>query len=353
LNRHDSSSPEGEPHDWLAPQAETPPPAEKPRRRSLKWIGTAASMLLFVASLVVLYEILTTVELAEIQAAFSNASRRQLAMAGVFTVLSYALLTFYDVLALRQLRAKIRYRIIALGSFTSYAVSFTLGFPLLTAGTVRYWIYAPRGLSAGKVASLTLIAGVTFLLGLGTVLAAGLVFRAEAISHLNRLSPTLNMAIGLAGLGAVAAYLAYVGVKRRAIRVQRWRIELPSLRVSIAQIALGVGDVLAASAVLYVLLPSGHTVAFETFAAVYALAAILGIASHAPGGLGVFEATFLLAFSRLPYEGLIGALFIFRICYYLIPFILALLLLGAMEITSRLRAYRMRMERDEAGELEG
>ncbi len=327
--------------------------AEMPRRRSLHWIGTALSGLLFAASLVVLYNILSNVEMAEIQAAFSNASRRQLAMAGVFTVISYSLLTFYDVLALRQLRATIRYRIIALASFTSYAISFTLGFPLLTAGTVRYWIYAPRGLSAGKVASLTLIAGVTFLLGMGTVLAAGLLFRADAISQLNRLAPVLNIAIGVAGLCLLAAYLVYVGVKRRAIRVQRWRIELPNLPVSVAQIALGVGDVIAASAVLYVLLPRGHGIEFETFAAIYALAAILGIASHAPGGLGVFEATFLLAFSHLPHEGLIGALFIFRICYYFIPFVLALLLLGAMEIASRLRAYRARMEREEAGEQEG
>ena len=59
---------------------------------------------------------------------------------------------------------------------------------------------------------------------------------------------------------------------------------------------------------------------------------MLGIVSHAPGGLGVFEATILLAFWRLPYEGLIGALLLFRICYYLVPFVFALLLLGLYEI---------------------
>ncbi|MCP8940031.1 lysylphosphatidylglycerol synthase domain-containing protein [Alsobacter sp. SYSU M60028] len=310
-------------------------------------------MLLFAASLAVLYIILSQVDPAEIRAAFRSATGAQLAMAGMLTAASYALLSGYDLLALRQLRARMRYRIVALGSFTSYAISFTLGFPPLTAGTVRYWIYAPRGLSAGKVASLTLIAGVTFILGMATVLSAALLFRADAMAELNHLAPKLNMLIGGAGLAALAGYLTWVGVERRAIRMQRWRLELPTLPVSLAQLALGIGDMLAASGVLYVLLPPGHGIAFETFAAVYAFAAMLGMASHAPGGVGVFEATFLLAFSRLPYEGLLGSLLLFRVVYYLIPFVLALLLLGAMEIASRLRAYRARIERDATDEQEG
>ena len=71
---------------------------------------------------------------------------------------SARVLTGYDALALRQLRLKVPYRITALASFTSYAVSFTLGFPLLTAGTIRYWIYSRHGLSAAKIAALTVIA---------------------------------------------------------------------------------------------------------------------------------------------------------------------------------------------------
>ena len=80
------------------------------------------------------------------------------------------------------------------------------------------------------------------------------------------------------------------------------------------------------------------------------VASLLGIASHSPGGLGVFEATILLAFWRLPYEGMIGALFLFRLCYYLLPFMLALVLLGLFEVNSRIKAYRARTEREDNGE---
>ncbi|MHB2166804.1 lysylphosphatidylglycerol synthase domain-containing protein [Alsobacter sp. R-9] len=313
-------------------------------RSRWRWIGSVLSVLLFALSIVVLWQILKQVRFEDVTAAFAGKAREQLALAFLFTVLSYALLTGYDALALHQMRAKIAYRFTALASFTSYAISFTLGFPLFTAGAVRYWIYAPRGLPASKVAGLTLIAGSTFLIGMGAVVGAGLVFRAEAIAEINRLAVSVNRLIGIAVLGCIGAYIVYSWLGRRRIRIGRWRLELPSFRVSVGQILLGVGDVCCAATVLYVLLPAGYGVEFGTFAAVYAFACILGMVSHAPGGLGVFEATILLAFWRLPYEGLIGALLLFRICYYLVPFVIALLVLGGLEIATRVRAFRARVE---------
>ena len=113
--------------------------------------------------------------------------------------LSYLALTGYDGLALRHLRVRVPYRLTALASFTSYAVSFTLGFPLVTGGAVRFWIYGPAGLSAGKVASLTVVAGITFWLGMGLIVGVGFVGDAEAIGGINHFSVLANQLIGIAG----------------------------------------------------------------------------------------------------------------------------------------------------------
>ena len=123
-----------------------------------------------------------------------------------------------------------------------------------------------------------------------------------------------------------------MSIRRRAVKLQGWRLELPGFRLSLAQMLIGAGDVCAGAGVLFVLLPGGHNISFETFLAIYVLAVMLGVASHAPGGLGVFEATILLALSNYPREPVLGALLLFRLCYYLIPFVLALSLLGAYEI---------------------
>jgi glycosyltransferase 2 family protein len=143
--------------------------------------------------------------------------------------------------------------------------------------------------------------------------------------------------IGALLIAGVAGYLVWVKGGRRGVEIRGWRLELPGTSLSLVQIAIGAADVCAAAAVLYVLLPAGHGVGFEAFLAVYVFAACVGIASHLPGGVGAFEATMLLALAQLPREPLLGALLMFRLIYYIAPFILALALLGLYEVRNRLR----------------
>ena len=107
--------------------------------------------------------------------------------------------------------------------------------------------------------------------------------------------------------------------------------------------ALGVIDVCSAAGALYVLLPKGHGLSFMTFSAFYSFACMLGIASHAPGGIGVFEATMLKGVAA-PSESVLASLLLFRAIYYLVPFILAMALLGAHEAGRRWRSLREAME---------
>ena len=88
------------------------------------------------------------------------------------------------------------------------------------------------------------------------------------------------------------------------------------------------------------LMPEGMNLGFTTFLAIYVLAAMLGIASNAPGGIGVFEATILIALSYLPRESVLGSLLLFRVCYYVVPFALALVMLGFYEGLMRLRRHQ-------------
>jgi glycosyltransferase 2 family protein len=108
---------------------------------------------------------------------------------------------------------------------------------------------------------------------------------------------------------------------------------------------LGAADVCAGAAVLYVLLPAEAQVPFATMLAAYVFACLLGIASHAPGGIGVFEATMLLALPGVPKEALLGALLVYRLCYYLVPFVVALVLLGTREIMIRAGILRLQLAR--------
>jgi uncharacterized membrane protein YbhN (UPF0104 family) len=311
---------------------EAPSTREATRRRRIgKYVGGFFSVAIALLSIAVLAHTLSHIDVAQLRAAFAATSDRQILSACGLAAVSYLALTGYDAVALRQLRAQVPYSTTALASFTSYAVSFTLGFPLITAGTVRYWIYSRAGLSAAKVASLTVIAGVTFWLGMALVIGVTLLFRNETISQIDHFEPHINLLMGLAIILALLLYLAWVSMGPRDTRLQGFRLELPGFKLTLGQIALGVTDLCAAAGVLYMLLPVPHQLDFFTFAAIYVFGCLLGIASHAPGGIGVFEATMLKFVPAPSQEALLASLLLFRVIYYLGPFILALALLGATE----------------------
>ena len=322
--------------------------AARARRASIwQMLAIALSLAIAAFSIYVLGRAVSAVSLSALRGAIAATSAEQITAAALLTVVSFLALTGYDGLALRQLNAHIRYKTTALASFTSYAISFTLGFPLITAGTVRYWIYSQASLPASKVASLTAIAGVTFWFGMVFVIGAGLAFHASAISKINHFYPLINTLIGLAVLGAVLAYLVWVTIRHRHVCIKGFRLELPGLGLSLGQIALGVIDQCAAAGVLYVLLPSHAELDFFTFAATYVFACILGVASNAPGGIGVFEAAMLKAVPVASEEALLASLVLFRVIYYLVPFLFALAFLGAHEGFRRWNGLREAMRGSE------
>ncbi len=276
------------------------------------------------------------------KAAIASTGGDQIALAFAFTALSYLALTGYDGLALRHLRIRVPYRLTALASFASYAVSFTLGFPLVTGGAVRLWIYGPAGLSAGKVASLTVVAGITFWLGMGFIVGTGFIFASDAVAEINHFNPLVNRSFGLSVIGAVIVYLGWVGIMRWRGASVFGNFKLPGPLLTLGQMALGVVDVCSAAAALYVLLPRGSAIGFPTFATLYSFAAMLGIASHSPGGLGVFEATILQGVGGSA-DAVLASLLLFRCIYYVIPFVGAMALLGGVEAARRWRSLREAM----------
>ena len=326
------------------------------RRRSIgTYIAAGFSLAIAALAIFVLVRTLSHINLAQLRNAIAATSDAQIFAAAGLTCLSFLALTGYDGLALVQLRQRVPYRTTALASFTSYAICFTLGFPLITAGTVRYWIYSQAGLSAAKIASLTVIAGVTYWLGMALIISVGLLFRGETISNIDHFEPHINILIGLGVLFTLLAYLTWVSLGHRKARIQGFKLELPGFKLTLGQIALGVIDLCSAAGVLYALLPSPRSLDFFTFATVYVFACALGIASYAPGGIGVFEATMLKAVPVPSQEALLASLLLFRIIYYLVPFVIALALLGANEGFHRWKNLReiMRGGEDEKSEADG
>ncbi|HEY5204896.1 MAG TPA: lysylphosphatidylglycerol synthase domain-containing protein [Roseiarcus sp.] len=310
-------------------------------RTGLRRLGVAASLIIIAGALTIFAHTLSHIDPSKFKAAIAGTGGDQILLSFAFTTLSYLALTGYDGLALRHLGIKVPYRLTAIASFTSYAFSFTLGFPLVTGAAVRYWVYGPAGLSAGKIAGLTAVAGITFWLGMGLVVGVGFLSASDPIADIDHFHPLANRLIGLGAIGVLIAYIAWTYFMRRRDATV-FGVRLPGPRLTLGQMALGVIDICSAAAALYVLLPRDNGLGFPAFATLYSFASMLGIASHAPGGLGVFEATILQGVGGNE-DAVLASLLLFRGIYYVVPFIAAMAMLGGVETVRRWRSLREAM----------
>jgi uncharacterized membrane protein YbhN (UPF0104 family) len=107
---------------------------------------------------------------------------------------------------------------------------------------------------------------------------------------------------------------------------------LPSGRLTLLQILIGVVDLGFCSLAMYLLMPNEPYIDFLSLAVVFILATLLGFASHAPGSLGVFDAAMLVALPQFGREQLLATLLMFRMLYFVIPFTVAISIMGTREL---------------------
>jgi uncharacterized membrane protein YbhN (UPF0104 family) len=253
-------------------------------------------------------------------------------LAFVLVTASYGSITLYDWLALHTMgRKDVPYRIAALASFTSYPIAHGIGAVALISPIIRYRIYSRRGIGAMGVANICFLTGLTFWLGNMTALGFSLFYEPMAISVLDHLTPGINRMLALALLSGVAAFVIWSWRHPRTLGRKRWLVRLPSGPLVLVQILIGLLDLTAAALAMYVLIPSGHDIGLFRLMAVFIAATLLGFASHAPAGLGVFDATILIGLGSGDREQMLATLLMFRFLYHFVPMLVALALFGAVE----------------------
>jgi len=317
--------------------------SRRARRRWLHGVLTLASIALIAAAGVVLYRMLHDLEIARVTAAVSGMSWPRIAVAAAFVAGSYSMLTLYDYFALRTLGfTGIGYATAALGGFASYAIGHNVGATTLTAGAVRYRIYAPHGLDALAVAKLCAVAGLTFWLGNAAMLGVGMALHPEAASAIDRLPEDVNRAAAIALLAVLALYTRWVWRGTRLVGNREISIVLPGGPSTLLLIGIGAADLTCSAMAFYALAPVGYDGGPTRLAVVFVCATLLGFASHAPGGIGVFDAAMLLGLPDVDRAELVAALVVFRVLYYLLPLALALGLIAVREALLFSRGLRLR-----------
>ena len=301
--------------------------------------GTLLSVAIGSGALFALTHSLKNIDYHHVFAIVRETDFRVIVLALTLVMASYGSITLYDWLALHTMgRKDVPYRIAALASFTSYPIAHCIGAVALISPVIRYRMYAGNGLGAIGVANICFITGLTFWLGNMTALGLSLLYEPAALSVLDHLSSGTNRVLALALLCCVGAFLIWSWLHPRSIGTSRWLVRLPSGPLVLVQILVGLLDLTAAAISMYVLLPAGLDIGLFRLIAVFIAATLLGFASHAPAGLGVFDATIMIGLGGADREPLLAALLMFRFLYHLVPLSVALALFGGVEAWRGLRA---------------
>lgn len=301
-----------------------------------RWLVPLASLLVLTVALLALRNELRHTSYRVIMGAAVELPARLILLALAGTIACYVVLPLYDVLGLRYARHPLPLARSYLTSFLAYAFSQSLGFAAITGGAVRLRFWTIDGLTTAEVARAAAFSAIGFWVGIGTVCGLALVLEplpAGLVEHLpfHTLAP-----LGYAMLAAVAAYVIAASTRKSPITIRGFELESPGPALALGQFFVALVDWLLASLVAWILLPSAPHLTFTVFVGFFALAQAVGLISHVPGGLGVFDTVMVLLLAPfLPSHQTLASLLVYRVVYYLFPFAVASLTMAVLVIRRR------------------
>jgi len=320
------------------PSQQSQSDAEIPlRTRDRIWPGVrlAIPVAVFVAAIWLLYREFKTIDFRDVVDSFHSFPFWVIVSAMVLTTINYLVMIGYDWLGVRLVKHPVSLWQVAKASSLSFAFGNSLG--MFFGGTpIRFRLYSGWGMTPSEIVRLVFFVTLAFWIGLFSI--AGLLFVITPFDLPPRFQLYLGTSrpIGTAFLGLASLYFLACAITQKPIHFFGVNFQPPPLGLGLAQAMVAGLDFLFAAATLYVLLPQDSTIGFFPFAAIYLLALILALVSNVPGGLGVLE---LVLVTMLPSgsHSLVASLLAYRVIYYLLPLLIAMVGFGTGTIREQLQ----------------
>ena len=259
-------------------------------------------------------------------------------LAFVSALVAYAALAWYDRIALLHLGiTHISLPFITVCSFTTYALSHTVGASVFSGAMVRYRAYSSKGLSAAQVGMLVAICSFTFALGVLMLGGIVLVLEPDELRRIARFLPHIftnsatSKIIGWSCLLFVVAYVAASILRLRPLVVGGLRVVYPRPGIVARQLVASPLELLGACGIIYFALPEAGNPGFFVVLAIFLGSFSAALASNAPAGAGVFDLVFINALPSISKTKVLAAVLLFRLFYLLIPLAFALVIVVVFE----------------------
>jgi len=307
-----------------------------PRRSRLKtYAGVAVSLLLAALAGWVLWRTFQRISFADVLAQMRAVPASTLALAALCVAGAFTVLALYEVAVVRYVKGGVGRAKPMLTAYIAFPLGHAVGQAMLSGGALRYRMYTPAGFSATEVGATVLLAIMPYALGFGLLFDISLVFAADLLAPMFRVSSQWLFVLGCIGLCKDAAYVLLILFRKQPIKLGGWSVNLPTPAMTALQLVVGLADIFLVSSVLYLLLPDAVGIGYLAFLGAYLASVLVGVLSHVPAGLGVLESMLLLLLPGVPPEQLLAAVLIYRMIYEIVPALGSLALWFAFEGLSR------------------
>ncbi|MFC3189962.1 lysylphosphatidylglycerol synthase transmembrane domain-containing protein [Pseudocitrobacter faecalis] len=314
-------------------------------KKQWKWTKRALTWLFLVAVAVLLVLYARKIDWHEVWNVIRDYNRLALLGAVGLVIFNYLLYGCYDLLARVWCGHKLAKRQVMLVSFICYAFNLTLSTWVGGIG-MRYRLYSRLGLKPGTITRIFSLSISTNWLGY--LLLAGVMFTGGVIDlppHWYINDTTLRL-LGAVLLATVLIYLGFCAfAKKRQYSIKGQKLVLPTWKFALAQMAISSLNWMAMGATIWLLM--GQAVDYFFVLGVLLVSSVVAVIVHIPAGIGVLEAVFvaLLASEEVSSGTIIAALLVWRVLYYFIPLMLALVCYLGLES----QAKRIRERNENAG----
>lgn len=297
--------------------------------RNVAW--SIFGLVAVVVSIFILYREFRRISFAAVADSLAAISLHNWILCVLATLCAYGALAWYDRIAIAHLGKKISWLFISLCSFTTYALSHNIGASVISGAVVRYRAYSTRGLTAQEIGLLIVFCSFTF--ALGTVIMCGvvLVLRPSIVARFIDVPPMAGLVAGIVLLSLVALYVFGSWRHLPPWSIRNFHVHYPRLPIVARQLLAGPIELAGAAAIIYFALPAAGNPGYLIVLGIFLASFTLALLSHAPGGLGVLEVTFLAALPEMNPNDVLAALIVFRLLYLLVPFALSLFVVLAFE----------------------
>jgi uncharacterized membrane protein YbhN (UPF0104 family) len=299
--------------------------SEKKNKPIYQLVLSLVSLTFLIVATFFLMRVLHGLSLKEILDTINAVNPGKLAIALLLCFLNYLVMIGYDWIGLKYAGVHLPFRKVVFTSFVGDTLNNNLGLSAIVGSTIKFRFYSNWGVSASSIARAIGFYTIGYWLGFSFLSSISFLYYFPQISYLGEWGKHVQLIISILLMLPVVLFITMLfqnSIKK--IDFGKFHIDIPSPGKGLGIVLVGILDWTLTGVMFYVLMPQTALGDVFKFISMYVISHLAGMVSQVPGGIAVFESAAMLMNQGHATVNIMASLLLFRLIFFIIPFIAGL-----------------------------